>query len=62
MKISKLMLGMAVAATTFAACNKEDITPVVEQGNKSVTLNIANVFQTKGTGTEVAEGTAPGNT
>lgn len=49
---------MAVAATTFAACNKEDITPVVEQGNKSVTLNIANVFQTKGTGTEVAEGTA----
>lgn len=49
---------MAVAATTFAACNKEDITPVVEQGNKSVTLNIANVFQTKGTGTEVENGSA----
>lgn len=49
---------MAVAATTFAACNKEDITPVVEQGNKSVTLNIANLLQTKGTGTQVAEGTA----
>ena len=49
---------MAVAATTLAACNKEDITPVVEQGNKSVTLNIANLMQTKGTGTEVAEGTA----
>ena len=58
MKLSKLMLGMAVAATTLAACNKEDITPVVEQGNKSVTLNIANLMQTKGTGTEVAEGTA----
>lgn len=58
MKLSKLMLGMAVAATTLAACNKEDITPVVEQGNKSVTLNIANLLQTKGTGTEVVEGTA----
>lgn len=58
MKLSKLMLGMAVAATTLAACNKEDITPVVEQGNKSVTLNIANLLQTKGTGTEVEEGTA----
>ena len=58
MKLSKLMLGMAVAATTLAACNKEDITPVVEQGNKSVTLNIANLMQTKGTGTEVENGSA----
>lgn len=49
---------MAVAATTLAACNKEDITPVVEQGNKSVTLNIANLMQTKGTGTEVENGSA----
>ena len=49
---------MAVAATTLAACNKEDITPVVEQGNKSVTLNIANLLQTKGTGTEVENGSA----
>ena len=58
MKLSKLMLGIAVAATTLAACNKEDITPVVEQGNKSVTLNIANLLQTKGTGTEVENGSA----
>lgn len=41
------MLGMAVAAVSFAACNKEDITPTVEQGNKSIALSIANLAPTK---------------
>ena len=58
MRLSKLMLGMAVAAVSFAACNKEDITPSVEQGNKSIALSIANVAQTKAPGVQVAEGTA----
>lgn len=57
MKINKLMLAMAVAATTIAACNKQETTPVVESGNKSVALNIANLA-TKSQGTQVAEGTA----
>lgn len=48
------MLGMAVAAVSFAACNKEDITPSVEQGNKSVTLSLANVLQTKSASNKVA--------
>lgn len=48
------MLGMAVAAVSFAACNKEDITPSVEQGNKSVTLSLANVLQTKSASNQVA--------
>lgn len=38
---------MAVAAVSFAACNKEDITPTVEQGNKSIALSIANLAPTK---------------
>ena len=50
------MLGMAVAAVSFAACNKEDITPSVEQGNKSVTLSLANVLQTKSASNQVAPG------
>ena len=54
MKLSKLMLGMAVAAVSFAACNKEDITPSVEQGNKSVTLSLANVLKTKSASNQVA--------
>ena len=54
MRLSKLMLGMAVAAVSFAACNKEDITPSVEQGNKSVTLSLANVLQTKSASNQVA--------
>lgn len=54
MRLSKLMLGMAVAAVSFAACNKEDITPSVEQGNKSVTLSLANVLQTKSASNKVA--------
>ena len=49
-----MMLGMAVAAVSFAACNKEDITPSVEQGNKSVTLSLANVLQTKSASNQVA--------
>ena len=49
-----MMLGMAVAAVSFAACNKEDITPSVEQGNKSVTLSLANVLQTKSASNKVA--------
>ena len=56
MRLSKLMLGMAVAAVSFAACNKEDITPSVEQGNKSVTLSLANVLQTKSASNQVAPG------
>lgn len=48
------MLGMAVAAVSLAACNKEDITPSVEQGNKSVTLSLANVLQTKSASNKVA--------
>lgn len=51
-----MMLGMAVAAVSFAACNKEDITPSVEQGNKSVTLSLANVLQTKSASNQVAPG------
>ena len=45
---------MAVAAVSFAACNKEDITPSVEQGNKSVTLSLANVLKTKSASNQVA--------
>ena len=36
-----------VAVALFAACNKEDITPTVEQGNKSIALSIANLAPTK---------------
>ncbi len=62
MKINKLMLALAVAATTIAACNKQETTPVVNDnmGNKSIVLNIANVVTpTKASGTEatIASGT-----
>ena len=62
MKINKLMLAMAVAATTIAACNKQETTPVVNEqlGNRSIVLNIANVVTpTKAAGTEatIASGT-----
>lgn len=55
MKLSKLMLTMAVAASAFAACNKQETTPVVnEVGNKSIVLNIANVLPaTKTPGTQL---------
>ena len=56
------MLTMAVAASAFAACNKQETTPVVNDnmGNKSIVLNIANVLPaTKAAGTEatIANGT-----
>ncbi len=59
MKINKLMLALAVAATTIAACNKQETTPVENQPiNKSIVLNLANVMPaTKGTGTTIADGT-----
>lgn len=60
MKINKLMLAMAVAASALAACNKQETTPVVNDnmGNKSIVLNIANVMPaTKGTGTTIADET-----
>jgi hypothetical protein len=58
MKLSKLMLTMAVAASAFAACNKQETTPVVENQviNKSVVLDIANALQTKTPGTTIADG------
>ena len=60
MKINKLMLALAVAASAFAACNKQETTPVVENQpiNKSIVLNLANVMpSTKGTGTTIADET-----
>lgn len=59
MKINKLMLALAVAATTIAACNKQETTPVENQlGNKSIVLNIANVLPgTKTPGTSIADKT-----
>ena len=60
MKINKLMLALAVAATTIAACNKQETTPVVNDnmGNKSIVLNIANVLPgTKTPGTSIADQT-----
>ena len=60
MKINKLMLALAVAATTIAACNKQETTPVVNDnmGNKSIVLNIANVLPaTKTPGTSIADKT-----
>jgi hypothetical protein len=55
MKLSKLMLTLAVAASAFAACNKQETTPVVNEiGNKSIVLNIANVLPaTKTPGTQI---------
>lgn len=49
MKINKLMLAMAVAATTIAACNKQETTPQVDviKSLKSVTLNLSNATFTK---------------
>ena len=56
------MLTLAVAASAFAACNKQETTPVVDNqlGNKSIVLSIANVVTpTKAAGTEatIANGT-----
>ena len=56
MKLNKLMLAMAVAASAFVACNKQETTPVVNDnmGNKSIVLNIANVLPaTKAPGTQI---------
>ena len=60
MKLSKLMLTLAVAASAFAACNKQETTPVVNDnmGNKSIVLNIANALPaTKTPGTSIADQT-----
>ena len=60
MKLNKLMLAMAVAASAFVACNKQETTPVVNDnmGNKSIVLNIANVLPgTKAPGTSIANQT-----
>lgn len=56
MKLSKLMLTMAVAASAFAACNKEDVTPV-SKNLKSVDISLENVLFTKSVdATEIANG------
>lgn len=60
MKINKLMLAMAVAASALAACNKQETTPVVNDnmGSKSIVLSIANVLPgTKTPGTSIADKT-----
>ena len=60
MKINKLMLAMAVAASAFAACNKQETTPQVENQviNKSIVLNIANVMPgTKDPGSTIKDDT-----
>lgn len=59
MKTSKLMLVMAAAAMTFAACNKQETTPVPSEPNtKSIVLDIANLkAPTKAPGTQIANGT-----
>ena len=60
MKINKLMLTLAVAASAFAACNKQETTPVVNDnmGNKSIVMSIANVqAPTKSAGTSIADQT-----
>ena len=46
MKLSKLMLTMAVAASAFAACNKQETTPV-GTNYKSVDISLENVLFTK---------------
>ena len=49
------MLTLAVAASAFAACNKQETTPVVNDnmGNKSIVMNIANLVATKTADTQV---------
>lgn len=49
MKINKLMLALAVAATTIAACNKQETTPQVGTNYKSVEFSLENVNFTKAT-------------
>ena len=51
------MLGMAVAASAFAACNKQETTPQVENqlGNKKIVMNFANLGTTKSAGTQLDE-------
>ena len=56
MKLSKLMLTMAVAASAFAACNKQETTPV-GTNYKSVDISLENVLFTKSVDdTEIANG------
>ena len=59
MKLNKLMLAMAVAASAFVACNKQETTPMVNEiGNKSIVMSIANVqAPTKSAGTSIADQT-----
>lgn len=52
MKLSKLMLTMAVAASAFAACNKQDTTPV-GTNYKSVEFSLENVNFTKAPATSI---------
>lgn len=57
MKINKLMLALAVAASAFAACNKQETTPVENQlGNRSILLNIENLLPTKSPDTALDAG------
>lgn len=63
MKLSKLMLTMAVAASAFAACNKQETTPVVGTNYKSVEFSLENVNFTKSvTDQMINAGTAVGLT
>ena len=54
MKINKLMLALAVAASAFTACNKQETTPQVDvtKSLKSVTLNLSNATFTKSATTD----------
>ena len=54
------MLTMAVAASAFAACNKQETTPVVnETAQKSVRLNLTNILPaTKTLGETIEHGTS----
>ncbi len=52
------MLTMAVAAVSFAACNKQETTPVKDNqlGNKSIVMNLSNLGATKSAGTQLDAG------
>ena len=52
MKLSKLMLTLAVAASAFAACNKQETTPV-GTNYKSVEFSLENVNFTKATTNQI---------
>lgn len=50
MKLTKLMLSVCVAALVLASCNKNEHTPDLGKGMKSIELKISNTVFTKGDG------------